>query len=56
MDAIKARLGENSTYLGAAILAFVGGKYGPDVAEQLSEFVAIGLGLVATFRADKAPS
>ena len=55
METLKARLGENSTYLGMAVLAFVGGRYGPDVAEQLSDFVALGLGLVATFRADKSP-
>lgn len=54
METLKARLGENSTYLGMAILAYVGGKYGPDTAEQLSQFVALGLGLVATLRADKA--
>lgn len=53
MDYIKARLGENSTYLGAAILAYVGGKYGPDIADQLSQFVALGLGLVAVVRGDK---
>ena len=56
MEILKARLGENSTYLGMAVLAFVGGKYGPDVAEQLSEFVALGLGLIATVRGDKAPA
>ena len=55
METLKARLGENSTYLGMAVLAFVGGRYGPDVAEQLSNFVALGLGLVVTFRADKSP-
>ncbi|MBL4682543.1 MAG: hypothetical protein JKY88_17735 [Pseudomonadales bacterium] len=54
MEQIKARLGENSTYLGAAILAFIGGKYGPDAAQQVTEFLAIGLGLVATVRGDKA--
>lgn len=53
METIKARLSENSTYLGAAVLAYVGGKYGPEVAENLSEFVALGLALVVTFRGDK---
>lgn len=53
MEALKARLGENSTYLGAALLAYIGGKYGPEMAEQLSELVALGFALLATFRGDK---
>jgi len=55
MDAIKARLGENSTFAGAAILAFVGSKYGPEAATTLTEVVAGLLALYATVMPDKAP-
>ena len=55
MNQLKARLGENSTWIGAAVLAAVGAKYGPESSAQVSELLAIALALVGTVRGDKAP-
>lgn len=50
---LKARSKENSTYLGAALVAYVGGLYGPEMVGLATQVMVLVAGVTTMVRGDK---
>lgn len=52
---LKDRFGENSTWLGLALMAYLSAKFTPEGAQAIMNAVAVLLSAYATVHPDKQP-